>query len=270
VSRRTLVDDILGPGGLSILFQPIFEIVDGHPTVFALEALSRGPKGTNAEQADVLFEYVRLKGKEVEVDHACVAAALRAASSVPGTPSISVNVHASTLERDERFVSYLLEACNREGIHISRMILEIVEHQQFWDRLAFFRSLARLRALGVRIALDDIGLGYSNHRMLIEVQPDFFKMDRYFVDGCTNRPHARAAIESIVLLATRMNGRVVAEGVETAADFQCVMELGIDLVQGYYLARPSLPGSFSGLTLNHPQTESRRKADAPKENPSGR
>ena len=212
MSRATLIDEILGPGGLSILFQPIFEIVEGQPAVFALEALSRGPKGTNVEPADVLFEYVRLKGREVEVDQACVSAALRAASSIPGKPSISINVHAFTLEHDDRFVSYLIEACNQEGIHISRLILEIVEHQQ-----AFFRSLGRLRGLGIRIALDDVGLGYSNHRMLIEVQPDFFKMDRYFVDDCTNRPHARAAIESIVLLASRMNGRVVAEGVETSA-----------------------------------------------------
>jgi hypothetical protein len=58
VKRRTLLHDILGPGGLSILFQPIFEIAGGQPMLFALEALARGPKGSNVEPANVLFEYV--------------------------------------------------------------------------------------------------------------------------------------------------------------------------------------------------------------------
>jgi EAL domain-containing protein (putative c-di-GMP-specific phosphodiesterase class I) len=241
LSRRTLLQDLLAPGGLTILFQPIFEIVDGQSMLFALEALSRGCKGSNIERADVLFEYVRRKGKEVEVDRACVAAALTAASNVPGSPAISINVHASTLERDDHFAAFLAENCYTHRIEISRIVLEIVEHQRFRDAEAFFSALDRLRALGVRIALDDIGLGYSNHRMLIEVCPDLFKIDRYFVDGCSNNPHLRAAIESIVILASRLGGRVIAEGIETAEDFATVRSLGIDLVQGYYFGRPAAP-----------------------------
>lgn len=241
MTRRTLLHDLLAPGGLTILFQPIFEIVDGQSMLFALEALSRGCKGSNVERADVLFEYVRRKGKELEVDRACVAAALMAASNVPGSPAISINVHASTLERDDHFAAFLAENCYTQHIEISRIVLEIVEHQRFRDAGAFFAALDRLRALGVRIALDDIGLGYSNHRMLIEVCPDLFKIDRYFVDGCSRNPHLRAAIESIVLLASRLGGRVVAEGIETAEDFAAVRSLGIDLVQGYYFGRPAAP-----------------------------
>ena len=241
MTRRTLLQDLLAPGGLTILFQPIFEIVDGQSMLFALEALSRGCKGSNVERADVLFEYVRRKGQEVAVDRACVAAALIAASNVPGSPAISINVHASTLERDDDFAAFLAENCHAQHVAISRVVLEIVEHQRFQDAAAFFGALDRLRALGVRIALDDIGLGYSNHRMLIEVCPDLFKIDRYFVDGSSNNPHLRAAIESIVLLASRLGGRVIAEGIETAEDFATVRSLGIDLVQGYYFGRPAAP-----------------------------
>jgi EAL domain-containing protein (putative c-di-GMP-specific phosphodiesterase class I) len=243
MTRRTLIHDLLAPGGLTILFQPIFEIVDGQSMLFALEALARGCKGSNVERADVLFEYVRRKGMEVEIDRACVGAALRAASTVPGSPAISINVHASTLERDDHFAAFLAETCHAQHVEISRIVLEIVEHQRFSDGDAFFAALNRLRALGVRIALDDIGLGYSNHRMLVEVCPDLFKIDRYFVDGCSRNPHACAAIESIVLLASRLGGRVVAEGIETAEDFATVRSLGIDLVQGYYFGRPAAPAT---------------------------
>ena len=248
MTRRTLLQDLLAPGGLTILFQPIYEIVDGQPMLFALEALSRGCKGSNVERADVLFEYVRRKGKEIEIDRACATAALVAASSVPGSPALSINVHASTLERDDHFAAFLAGICHMHGVAISRIVLEIVEHQRFQDAEAFLIALERLRALGVRIALDDIGLGYSNHRMLIEVCPDLFKIDRYFVDGCSRTPRAQAAIESIVLLASRLGGRVIAEGIETAEDFATVRALGIDLVQGYYFGRPAAPAMSNTQT----------------------
>jgi EAL domain-containing protein (putative c-di-GMP-specific phosphodiesterase class I) len=260
VKRRTLLHDILGPGGLSILFQPIFEIAGGQPMLFALEALARGPKGSNVEPANVLFEYVRRKGKEVEVDRACIARAIAAGAGVPGSPAISVNVHASTLERDPSLTEFLIETCSTHDMPVSRLILEIVEQQKFWDERAFFDALNDIRGLGVRIALDDIGIGYSSHRMLIEVRPELFKIDRYFINDCSGKPSSRAAIESIVLLASRLGGRVVAEGIETLADFDTVTSLGIDLVQGFYFARPSLPLTAGG-SIAHSQPYATNKQE---------
>lgn len=238
---RTLLEAILAEGGLTTLYQPIFEIRERGVNVFALEALSRGPKGSNAERADVLFEYVRRKGKETEVDRACTTSALRAARSAAMPCPISINVHASTLERDDRWPEFLAEACDCNEFPLSKVILEIVEQQKYWDERRFFRTLDTLRTAGVKIALDDIGLGYSNYRMLVEIRPDFFKIDRYFVSGSGKKPGARAAIESIVLLAERLGGHVIAEGIESDNDLQTVLGLGIHLVQGYHLAAPKLP-----------------------------
>jgi EAL domain-containing protein (putative c-di-GMP-specific phosphodiesterase class I) len=243
--KYTLLQQILGQGGLSVLFQPIYAVLNGTASVFALEALARGPKGSNAETADVLFEYVRRKGKEVEVDRACVAAVLAAAATITlpvrpdaAQPLISINVHAATLEQDDDFARFLVETCAQHGVAVTRLILEIVEQQQYWNDASFFRTLNTLRAAGVRIALDDIGLGYSNYRTLIEVRPDFYKIDRYFVTGSKAKDNARAAIESIVLLACRLGGRAIAEGIESSDDLECVRDLGIDLVQGFHLAMP--------------------------------
>jgi EAL domain-containing protein (putative c-di-GMP-specific phosphodiesterase class I) len=237
--KHTLLHDILAEGGLSVLFQPIFELNEANaPSLFAIEALSRGPKGSNAESALVLFEYVRRKGKEAEVDRACVREVLSAASKIPTEAAISINVHASTLETDADFVRFLFDTCAWNGIVLSRVILEIVEQQKYWDDKRFFRALDTLRADGIRIALDDIGLGYSNYRTLIEVRPDFFKIDRYFVSGCKDKDNSRAAIESIALLARRLGGRTIAEGIESADDLTTVHALGIDLVQGFHLAMP--------------------------------
>jgi EAL domain-containing protein (putative c-di-GMP-specific phosphodiesterase class I) len=253
--RYTLLHQILGEGGLSVLFQPIYAVVDGTASVFALEALARGPKGSNAETADVLFEYVRRKGKEVEVDRACVAAILTAAATITipvrseaGPPAFSINVHAATLEQDDDFARFLIDTCAQHGISVTRLILEIVEQQQYWDDARFFRTMNTLRTAGVRIALDDIGLGYSNYRTLIEVRPDFYKIDRYFVTGSKDKDNARAAIESIVLLARRLGGRAIAEGIESADDLESVRGLGIDLVQGFHLAVPQPASALTDKT----------------------
>jgi EAL domain-containing protein (putative c-di-GMP-specific phosphodiesterase class I) len=236
--RHTLMDDILAAGGISILFQPIFSVVGGQRSIFALEALSRGPRKSNVERADVLFEYVRRMGRESAVDRVCVGAALGAASAIEGAHNVSINVHAATIEKDDNFAGFIFDMCDRTGIATSRVILEIVEQQQYWDDVNFFKTLDTVRNRGIRIALDDIGLGYSNYRTLIEVRPDFYKIDRYFVSGSRVKENARAAIESIVLLANRLGGRAIAEGIETEDDLETVAELGIDLVQGFHLARP--------------------------------
>lgn len=246
MTKKTLLDSILAHGGLSIVFQPVFELNES-PQIYALEALSRGPKGSNAECANVLFEYVRRKGKEAEVDRACVSAVLAAASTITTSAAISINVHASTLENDGGFVSFVLDACAANGIAVSRLILEIVEQQKYFDAAHFFAALDAFRAAGVRIALDDIGLGYSNYRTLIEVRPDFLKIDRYFVSGCKEKDNAQAAIESIALLARRLGGRTIAEGIESGDDLETVRNLGIDLVQGFHLAMPRPASELSSL-----------------------
>ena len=253
--KYTLLQQILGEGGLSVLFQPIYAVVNGTASVYALEALARGPKGSNAETADVLFEYVRRKGKEAEVDRACVAAILASAASITipvrgeaAQPAISINVHAATLEQDDGFARFLVDTCAQHGIEVTRLILEIVEQQQYWDDASFFRNMNMLRAAGVRIALDDIGLGYSNYRTLIEVRPDFYKIDRYFVTGSKEKDNARAAIESIVLLANRLGGRAIAEGIESSDDLESVRDLGIDLVQGFHLAVPQPASALTNKT----------------------
>lgn len=249
----TLLREILDHGGINVFYQPIFEMVDGKPVLFAVEALSRGPKGSNAERPDVLFEYVRRKAKEVEVDRACVKAILSSMYLVARRALVSINVHALTLERDDEFTQYLTDLCHLYRIPTKNVILEIVEQQRYRNPARFFTNLDLMRKAGIRIAVDDIGLGYSNYRALVEIKPDLYKIDRYFVTGCKENGHTRAAIESIVLLADRLGGRVIAEGIETADDLEAVTALGVCLVQGYYLALPCPVETLNVITTRNAQ-----------------
>lgn len=249
----TLLREILDHGGIRVFYQPIFEMNGEQAKLFAVEALSRGPKGSNAERPDVLFEYVRRKAKEVEVDRACVDAILSLLYIVARRTLTSINLHALTLERDDQFTPWLVEQCRRFKVPPSNVILEIVEQQRYRNQTRFFHNLDQLRSAGFRIAVDDIGLGHSNYRALVEIKPDIYKIDRYFVVGCHADEHKRAAIESIALLASRLGGRVIAEGVETAEDLECVTALGIRLVQGFHLAKPQPVQALGEMTPQNTQ-----------------
>ena len=233
-----LLDKILATDAVSVVFQPVVELIGERVQLHSLEVLSRGPRDTNAARADVMFEYVRRKRVEPLVDRACIFAGLREASKLPGGPQLSFNVHASTLGRDPEFPAIFAAMAEGFGVALSRLTIEIVEHAHGWDGVTFDRALRSLRSLGARIALDDVGLGHSNYQMMIETHPHYLKIDRYFVHGAHADPDRRAVIDSIAQLALRLGARVVAEGVETTTDLLPLSDCGIDLAQGFLFAGP--------------------------------
>jgi EAL domain-containing protein (putative c-di-GMP-specific phosphodiesterase class I) len=234
----TLLDQILEPGRLSVVFQPIFEVGAHEPQLFGLECLIRGPGGTNGARPAVLFEYVRRKRAEAVTDRACAAAALKEAGQLTVIPRLSINVHASTLARDPGFPAFLLEHAREESIPVERIVVEIVEHAPPLDVPGFRRCLADLREAGVSIALDDVGLGQSNYKMILDVRPDIYKLDRYLVAGALNDPYRQIILDSLARMVRRLEARAVAEGVEDSQELVAVESAGIDLVQGFIFARP--------------------------------
>jgi len=231
-----LIERILEPGTLSVVFQPILEMRGAEPRAHSLECLIRGPE--DLKEADVLFEYVRRKREESRVDRACVGAALRAARSLPGSPRLSINVHASTLSQDPGFWVFLGESAGAVGIPLSRITMEIVEHGNTSDWHGLLSAVDDLKSIGVGIALDDVGHGQSNYRLILDCHPDCLKIDRYFVAGCGGDFYRQAILESLVTLARKFKARVVAEGVETEFELETVVRHGIDLVQGDLFSPP--------------------------------
>jgi len=234
----TLLDTLLEPGRLSVVFQPIFEVGSGRLKIYSVECLIRGPRGTNAERPAVLFEYVRRKRAEGPIDRACVAAALAEGALLPGAMKLNVNVHASTLARDLGFPAFLLDRTASARIPPERLVVEIVEHAPPLDVPGFRRALEELREGGLTIALDDVGLGQSNYKMILDVRPDIYKLDRYLVAGAWNDPYRQVILDSLARMVRRLEARAVAEGVEDQNELVAVEAAGIDLVQGFLFARP--------------------------------
>jgi EAL domain-containing protein (putative c-di-GMP-specific phosphodiesterase class I) len=232
------LEAVLETGPVRTLFQPVFDLSMGPSAVHFLECLTRGPGGTNLEPAPILFEYARRKCLEHRLDRLCVKTALASAPALPGSVGLSMNVHGSTLERDPDFAAFIVSESTDRGFAPCRLIIEIVEHAPAWDGPRFRRALDSLSAAGVRIALDDIGLGQSNYRMILETRPHYFKLDRFLVEGCSRDSDRRAVLESIVRLAAAFDSRVVAEGPGSLEDIETVRQIGVDLIQGFLLSRP--------------------------------
>jgi EAL domain-containing protein (putative c-di-GMP-specific phosphodiesterase class I) len=234
-----LLKRLHAPGTLTIAFQPIVEVCGGgRRKLHGVECLTRGPRGTELEQASELFDRVRQYGVEVEVDRLCTAVALEAASELPAWLNLAVNVHASTLSRDRGFAQALALNARATGIDATRVTVEIVESSAPDDASRFAHALLELREMGFKLALDDIGLGHSNLKMFVDVEPHYFKIDRYFVHQVERNPYRLAVLACLADLGRRVGARVVAEGVESDASLTATLRSGIRLVQGVLLARP--------------------------------
>lgn len=234
---QDVVESWFASDDVKIVFQPIFDITDAlFP--FAVEALTRGPAGTQFENAAVFFEYLRQTKQEMRADRRCVHAAIRAAAREEDVPSISINVHPSSLERDGGFSEFLAATLAREGVDPRHVILELVEESRYCSTRALMATLGELRREGIRIALDDVGVGRCNYRAIIDVAPDLLKVDRYFVDGSADDPSRRAVLNSIRRLADDIGAQVVAEGIEREEDFAVIRGLGIPYGQGFLFSHP--------------------------------
>lgn len=237
--KTTILETILDPRALSVCFQPIFRRRGKDQSVDSVEALVRGPRDTKFARADILFDYVRRKRAELAVDQSCLTAICNAAMGLPENLRININVHASTLGQRSGFVEFFSQQAKKRGFPLERFTLEIVEHAPTCNIPQLAGSIADLRAAGVRIALDDVGLGQSNYRMMLDCHPNYFKLDAYFVRGVSDDPKRRAVVESLVALAKALESEVVAEGA-CQEDLPLLEASGVTLVQANILC-PALP-----------------------------
>ena len=245
----SLLERVLAPGALTVRLQPIFDLRPSEPTVHALECLVHGPSDSTLEAPDLLFEYARRKREEATVDRAAVTAVAEAASCVRADLPVHVNVHASTLGRDAAFAAHLRSRFDRHGVDLERVVVEIVEHTDYVEERAFLAALAELRAAGAAIALDDVGSGRANFRMMLVARPDLLKIDRQLVQGVARDPYRRAILGSLRQLADDCGIEIVVEGIEEPEDLAAVRDLGVEFAQGYLLARPMTVGQLLATPL---------------------
>ncbi|MGH2969752.1 MAG: EAL domain-containing protein, partial [Solirubrobacteraceae bacterium] len=146
---------------------------------------------------------------------------------------LALNASPALLAGDE--LVELLAAHERRPL-----VVELTEHQQVEDYFALVRTLDQLREHGVRIAIDDVGSGFSSFRHVTRVNPEILKLDRSLVCGIDDDPVRQSLAAAIVTFAASVGAVVVSEGIESEAELACLRELAVGLGQGFFLGRPNL------------------------------
>jgi EAL domain-containing protein (putative c-di-GMP-specific phosphodiesterase class I) len=150
---------------------------------------------------------------------------------------VAVNLSAIQF-RNPNLVQEVADILSRTGLPPEALELEITESAVLGDVNATIETLSELKSLGIRLAIDDFGTGYSNLGHLRRFPVDVLKIDQSFVRGMSGNHDDTPIVEAVVSLAKALNLHVVAEGVETAQQMEQLKEMGCDLGQGFYFAKP--------------------------------
>ena len=227
-------------GEMVVHYQPIWDMVSGDIT--AMEALVRWNHPGRGLLGPMSFiPFAEESGVIDEIGHHVLTTAIheacRWAKLVGGeAPAISVNLSPRQL-LDPDFPDRVELLLARHGLRPAQLILEITEGALMRDPVAAGASLQRLSRLGIRLAIDDFGTGYSSLAYLSRFPIDLLKIDRSFVNDMAPLPEWSLA-QAIVQIAHGLGIAAIAEGVETAAQYDALAAMGCDLAQGYLLARP--------------------------------
>jgi EAL domain-containing protein (putative c-di-GMP-specific phosphodiesterase class I) len=210
-------------------FQPIVDVRARR--VFAYEALLRTDEDS-MRRPDVLIAAAERLGRIHDLGRTVRAAVAARAPDVPPHALIFVNVHGLELTDDELYAP----SAPLVGI-APRVVLEITERIGL-DAVAGPTRVANLRELGFQIAVDDLGAGYAALGALASLEPEIVKLDMSLIRDLSRHGTKRRVVGAIATLVRELGGRVVAEGVETQAERDAVLDCGIELMQGWLFARP--------------------------------
>ena len=165
-----------------------------------------------------------------------------------GLPLTTMAVNVSAVQfRNENFLEDLFATLGETGLDPEFLELEVTESVLMEQRELAASILKTLRAKGVQVSVDDFGTGYSSLSYLQQFPLDALKIDQSFIRRITTNPNGTTLVSAIIRMGQSLNLRVVAEGVETAADLAFLKAQQCDEAQGYYFSRPVPPGQFAKL-----------------------
>ena len=222
---RERVRRVLRERSFSPVFQPIVDLATGEPVGY--EALTRFADGTRPDQ---MIADAHAVGLGLELEVACLAAALDASTSLPGDCWLSVNAAPDVILQVDQLAALVRDRSRR-------IVLEITEHVVIEDYPAVLRAVARLGPT-VSLSVDDAGAGFASLHHVVELAPRFLKLDISLVRGVDRDATRQAMIAGLTQFAGRVGCQVIAEGVEEQAELLMLRELGVPLGQGYLFGRP--------------------------------
>ncbi len=228
---------ILESKDLSPHFQPIIDLKTGR--LIAHEALIRGPNDSPLRMPNELFQTALSNNLSEELELLCRRLSIEAFSkkNIPG--KLFLNVSASLLNSENHSQGFTVKLLNEYGISVDDIVIEISEQHPF-DNFGVTEGVVNhYRDMGFKIAIDDLGAGYSGLKLWADLKPDYVKIDKHFIQGIDTDAVKREFVKAIFNIGQTVNCEILAEGIETKNELAVIQNIGINLGQGFFLGRPA-------------------------------
>ncbi len=238
--RRALAID-----GLTLFYQPVFSASDGR--VVSAEALVQWPRGGDAPPISPA-EFIPIAEETGLIDELGMWTLRRACRDAVAWPGLKVSVNVSPAQLpNPKFATAVAAVLKQTGFPADRLELEVTETFLVTHPDQARRAIEAIRQLGVTVALDDFGVGYSSIGYLRSFAFDKLKLDRSLIAGIDRDPRAQKLVQATVALADALELSVTAEGVETEEEAALLRIAGCDAFQGFYFARPASAADLTAL-----------------------
>ena len=224
------------PLALQTAFQPIYDLRER--SVYAYEALVRGPGGQGAGEVLALVD----DANRYTFDQDCRVAAIRnavAAGLLDTGARLSINFMPNAVYSPKACIQLTLATARETGLPLDRLIFEFTESERL-DVGHVGTIVEAYRAYGFATAIDDFGAGYAGLNLLANLHTDLVKFDMELVRGIDRDVRRQQVVGAMVKLCEELGPTVIAEGIETRGELAALRDLGVNLVQGYFIARPAL------------------------------
>lgn len=229
VSPRVALERVINERRGKVVFQPIVDLAARR--IYAYEALARSLEPAFKSPLE-LFKTAVQEGLVGQLGRLMRQLAIDGCTGHP----LFINVHPN--EFDE---GWLVRPDEALFWHEHQVFLEVTEAVPLSHFEQCHSVLKEIRSKGVKLAIDDLGAGYSNLRYIVELAPEIVKLDMELVQGVARQPRQRKLVRAFARLCDDLGAKLVAEGIETEEDFHAILDAGVHLGQGYLLAKPDNP-----------------------------
>ncbi len=234
---ETLLHSVIEQQNIQIHFQPIVHLQTRQ--IYGYEGLIRGPVNTVLYSPTQLFEAATRVGRLAELDLMCRRAVINRFAQLGLPGRLFINVDPYSLVHEHFREGLTLEFVEHSGLNPSQLIIELTETHPVEDMQLMQQAMDHYREMGFRVALDDLGAGYSGLKLWSELRPDIVKIDRHFIQGVDQDRTKQQFVTTILKTATALGCRVITEGVETEREYATLRKIGVEMLQGYYFCRPT-------------------------------
>jgi len=235
--RRRRFQEIVLDRNVYSVYEPIVE-VDTH-VVFAYESLVRGPDDSEFHSPIHLFGAADEYDMLFELDCQSRASGLRGAVDFPQGTKLFLNILPTAFHDPNFRAERLIETLAKCQLLPTDVVFEISEQESIENFSVFKESRDYYRSLGFQFALDDTGSGYAGLEALLEISPDFIKMDRAFVSGVDEDFARQDLLSALLTVAEKMGAKVIGEGLDRPEELEMLSKLGIHYGQGWLFGHPT-------------------------------